>query len=66
MTTHLYDITEAEVGFEVTVTGVGEDEGTVAVCVKIFQPRVPCPVSFPFELIIEASDGTAGICHQNP
>ena len=49
------------VGFERTVAGVEEDQRMVAVCVRIFQPNINCPVSFPFELIITPSDGTAGI-----
>ena len=39
---------------------VQEDEGRVQVCVKIFSPDIECPVAFPFDLVITASDGTAG------
>ena len=39
---------------------VQEDEGMVEVCVEIFSPDIECPVVFPIELIITASDGTAG------
>ena len=39
---------------------VQEDEGIVEVCVEIFSPDIECPVVFPIELIITASDETAG------
>ena len=52
------------VAFERVVTGVGEDQGMIRVCVRIFSPSVDCPVVFPFELIITTSDGTAGTLQQ--
>ena len=40
---------------------VNEDAGSVELCVEIVSPVVDCPVHFPFELVIVASDITAGI-----
>ena len=59
-------ITEAVVGFDRALLGVGEDQGVAQVCMRIFSPTVDCPVSFPLELIITATDGTAGILQQIP
>ena len=40
---------------------VQEDEEMVRLCIKIISPDIKCPVVFPFDLIITAHDGTAGI-----
>ena len=52
--------TEAVIGFKRSRVAVQEDEGMVQVCVEIFSPDIECPVVFPIELIITASDGSAG------
>ena len=54
------------VGFERTVTGVGEEQGMVQVCLRIFSPNVDCPVAFPFELIMRTRDESAGTLQHIP
>ena len=56
----MYLATEAVVGFEMSAVTVSEDQGMLQVCVKIFSPDIDCQVVFPFDLIVTASDGTAG------
>ena len=53
-------LTEAVVGFKRSRVTVQEDVGMVQLCVEIFSPDIECPVLLPFELIVTATNGTAG------
>ena len=50
----------AVVGLEKTVYVVSETVGMVEVCVVVHQPNTePCPISFPFEVVLSTINGTA-------
>ena len=55
-----YCFSDADVGFEMTSLVVYEDQLKINVCVIISRPNIDCPVAFPFDLNIIATDGTAG------
>ena len=53
---------EAEVGLEMTLYTVPEEMGVAEVCVVVTSPVLPCPIEFPFTVILSTNDGTAGQC----
>ena len=53
---------DATVGFMSSRITVLEEDGTAHVCVEITRPDIPCPVEYPFNLIITTADETAGNC----
>ena len=40
---------------------VEESDGAVEVCITVLSPNISCPITFPFEFNIHATNGTAGI-----
>ena len=56
----LNHIIDATVGFMPSQITVSEEDGTAHVCVEITRPDIPCPVEYPFNLVITTADGTAG------
>ena len=59
ITTIFYTV--AVVGLEETFYNVSEDVGIVEVCVIVYEPDDDlCPISFPFQVQLSTSDGTAG------
>ena len=48
-------------GFTSDSVFIVEERGKVQVCVKIFSPDIESPVSYPFEISVSTTAGTAGI-----
>ena len=34
--------------------------GVIELCAVVFQPDIECPIKFPFEVLLNTSDGSAG------
>ena len=50
----------AIIALELEECDVSEEVGEVIVCVVILEPQIPCPVAFPFDLVIITTPITAG------
>ena len=49
-------------GLEKTRYPVSEKTiGDIEICVTVYSSSVSCPIEFPFEVILTAVDGTAGM-----
>ena len=55
-----YLSTVAVVGLERTIYRVSEDVGVVELCAIVFSPSSPCPISFPFSVILSTDNDSAG------
>ena len=51
----------AVVGLERTFFTVSENVGVVEICAVVLFPSISCPISFPFEVTLSLTPGTAGI-----
>ena len=49
------------VGLNETRYYVNEETGNVTVCAEVMEPKIDCPVSFPFNVTIQTFHDTAGI-----
>ena len=58
----IFSSVDARVGLERTAYIVNENTGVVEICARVFEPSIPCPIDFAFNLTIDTIDGTAGIC----
>ena len=54
-------IAEMLVGLESMVYTTREDNEDFVICAVVYNPDIDCPAVFPFELRIEAIDGTASM-----
>ena len=48
-------------GLEPTNIRVIEDVGQVELCAAVFEPLSDCPITFPFNVSLSTTDGSAGI-----
>ena len=53
-------VSVAELYLEEMLYGVSEADGIVELCVIVTFPEIECPISFPFNIGISTSNGTAG------
>ena len=54
-------LSEAIVGLEMPLLYlVMETVGFVEVCAIVYEPDIPCPISFPFNVMLSTIDDTAG------
>ena len=53
-------VADAVVGLERTFFNVSEDVGQVELCAVVYRPDLVCPISFPFIVSLDTSNGTAG------
>ena len=47
-------------GLERTLYSVSEDVGVVEVCAIVYSPTIDCPITFPFNVSLSTSNGSAG------
>ena len=52
--------TEITIGWNITHEAILESKGEVEVCVVVFMPQLPCPISFPFEINVFTTNDKAG------
>ena len=52
-------MSDAVVGLERTFYMVMETAGMVEVCAVVYEPSIPCPISFPFNVLLSSIDDTA-------
>ena len=52
---------DATVGLEMTSYTIREDGVMIYVCAEVFQPDLPCPTWFPFNVTFTTDDDSAGI-----
>ena len=59
---HLVDIgfSEVQVGLQLQSYTVSEESTNVRVCVQVLYPPSNCSIGFPFSLLLNTSDVTAG------
>ena len=50
----------AIVRLEEVLHGVSEGVGVLELCVVVSFPKMDCPISFPFNISLSTSDGSAG------
>ena len=51
----------ATVGLEMTSYTIREDGVMIYVCAEVFEPAMPCPALFPFNVTFTTDDDSAGI-----
>ena len=57
----IFSSVDAHIGLEITYT-VDENMGEVKICAHVFEPSIPCPIDFAFNLTFDTIKGSAGIC----
>ena len=50
----------AVVGLEKTFYRTTEGVGVVEVCAVVYSPSITCPIEFPFNILLQTADGSAG------
>ena len=53
-------LTVAVVGLEKTFYRTTEGLGVVEVCAVVYSPSITCPIEFPFSILLQTADGSAG------
>ena len=48
------------VGLEKTFYNISESVGMIEVCAIVHSPMVECPIEFPFDVRLTATNGSAG------